>query len=35
MKKSAIMGVDFGLSKINSTLTCIENGKLLLDSELR
>ena len=35
MKKSAIMGVDFGLSKINSTLTCIENGKLLLDSEFR
>lgn len=35
MKKSAIMGVDFGLSKINSTLTCIENGKILLDSEFR
>lgn len=35
MKKTAIMGVDFGLSKINSTLTCIETGELLLDYELR
>ena len=29
------MGVDFGLSKINSTLTDISNGDLILDSELR
>lgn len=35
MKKTAIIGVDFGLSKINSTLTCIENGELILDDESR
>lgn len=35
MKKAAILGVDFGLSKINSTLTDLDNGNLILDSESR
>lgn len=35
MKKAAIMGIDFGLSKINSTLTDMREGSLLLDSESR
>ncbi len=35
MKKAVIMGIDFGLSKINSTLTDMNEGSLLLDSESR
>lgn len=35
MMKTAVLGVDFGLSKINSTLTCIETGELIYDYELR
>lgn len=33
--KAAILGVDFGLSKINSTLTGLESGDLIMDHELR
>lgn len=33
--KRAILGVDFGLSKINSTLIDVENGVLLHEAEKR
>lgn len=35
MMKRAILGVDFGLSKINSTLIDVENGTLLHEAEKR